>query len=60
MGALEHVLKVSEDHGKPAGLWCNMDNVAWAVDKGFRFNTVADADTFLSFGAKEALKRARG
>jgi len=60
MGALEHVLKVSEDHGKPAGLWCNMDNVAWAVNKGFRFNTVSNADTFLSFGAEEALKRARG
>ncbi|MCK4317946.1 hypothetical protein KAW53_04200 [Candidatus Bathyarchaeota archaeon] len=60
MGALEHVLKVSDDHGKPAGLWCNMDNIAWAVSKGFRFSTVASADSLLSYGAKEALKRARG
>ncbi|MBN2335426.1 4-hydroxy-2-oxo-heptane-1,7-dioate aldolase [Candidatus Bathyarchaeota archaeon] len=57
-GALDHVLKVSEDHGKPAGLWCNMDIVSWAVEKGFRFNTVSNADSFLMYGAKEALKRA--
>jgi len=30
------------------------------VSKGFRFNTVANADSLLSYGAKEALKRARG
>lgn len=58
--AIDHVLKVADDHGKPAGMWTNLDNVGWAVSKGFRFNTVINADEMLSYGAKEALKRGRG
>ena len=58
--AIEYVLGVATDHGKPAGMWCNLDNVAWAVGKGFRFNTVIDADTMLAYGAAEAVKRGRG
>ncbi|MCW4048375.1 MAG: aldolase/citrate lyase family protein [Candidatus Bathyarchaeota archaeon] len=57
--ALDHVVKVAKKHGKPAGMWCNFDNVGWAVKRGFRFNTVANADSFLSYGAKEGLRRAR-
>jgi hypothetical protein len=53
-------LKVADDHGKPAGLWTNLDNVGWAVRKGFRFNTVINADAMLEYGAAEALKRGRG
>ena len=56
--ALDHVVKVAEDHGKPSGLYCNTDNVAWAIEKGFRYNTVGCADSFMEDGAKEALKRA--
>jgi len=58
--ALDHVLKVANDHGKPAGLWTNLDNVGWAVKKGFRFNTVINADMMLQYGAAEAVKRGRG
>ena len=53
--AIENVLKISTDHGKPAGMWCNLDSVVWAVEKGFKFNTVVDADGFLMYGAKEEL-----
>jgi 2-keto-3-deoxy-L-rhamnonate aldolase RhmA len=60
LGALEHVLAVAEDYGKPAGMYCNMDNIRWAAEKGFTFNTVSNADGFLEFGAAEALKRWRG
>jgi len=60
LGALEHVLAVAEDYGKPAGMYCNMDNIRWAAEKGFTFNTVSNADSFLEFGAAEALKRWRG
>jgi len=58
--ALDHVLNVANDHGKPAGLWTNLDNVGWAVKKGFRFNTVINADMMLQYGAAEAVKRGRG
>jgi hypothetical protein len=51
---------VASDHGKPAGMWCNLDNVVWAVEKGFRFNTVINADMMLAYGAAEAVKRGRG
>jgi 2-keto-3-deoxy-L-rhamnonate aldolase RhmA len=58
--AVEKVLKIATNHGKPAGLWCNLESIVWAVEKGFRCNTVIDADTMLEYGAAEALKRARG
>lgn len=58
--AFDHVLEVAERHGKPAGMYCNMDNIGWAIEKGFKFNTVSDADGFLLYGAKVALDRARG
>jgi 2-keto-3-deoxy-L-rhamnonate aldolase RhmA len=57
--ALDRVLKVAEDHGKPAGLFCNMDNIKWAIDKGFRYNTVASADDLLIYGAKKAIEAAK-
>jgi 4-hydroxy-2-oxoheptanedioate aldolase len=55
--AIEHVLNVATDHGKPAGMWTNLDSVVWAVKKWFRFNTVINADMTLSFGATEAVRR---
>jgi len=58
--AIDHVLKVAKDHGKPAGMWTNLDNVGWAVKRGFRFNTVINADMMLQYGAAEAVKRGRG
>ncbi len=58
--AIEKVLKVATDHGKPAGMWCNLDSVVWAVEKGFRCNTVISADMMLQYGAAEAVKKGRG
>ena len=56
--AFDRVLEAAEEHGKPAGMFCNIDNIGWAVEKGFRFNTVGDADGFLMHGARTALERA--
>ncbi|MFP3952481.1 MAG: hypothetical protein ACLFVP_10130, partial [Candidatus Bathyarchaeia archaeon] len=56
--ALDKVVETAEEHGKPAGLFCNMDNIAWAIEKGFRYNTVGSADSFMMFGARTALERA--
>jgi hypothetical protein len=41
-------------------MWCNLDSVVWAVEKGFRCNTVINADMMLQYGAAEAVKRGRG
>jgi len=57
--AFDRVLEAAEDHGKPAGMFANIDNIGWALERGFRFNTVGDADSFLVHGAKIALGRAR-
>lgn len=54
--AFERVLDVSEEHGKPAGMYANIGNIGWALEKGFRFNTVGSADSFLMHGAKAALE----
>jgi len=60
LGALEAVIKVCEDNGKAPGLYANMKNIRWAIEKGFTYNTVGEADDYLEYGAEEALKRARG
>lgn len=52
------VLRACDEVGKPAGMFCNMYNLSWALDKGFRFNTVGDADGFLTYGARTALDKA--
>jgi hypothetical protein len=41
-------------------MWTNLDSVVWAVKKGFRFNTVINADMMQAYGAAEAVKRGRG
>ena len=58
--AFDRVLEAAEEHGKPAGMFANIDNIGWALERGFRFNTVGDADSFLVHGAKVALERSRG
>jgi 2-keto-3-deoxy-L-rhamnonate aldolase RhmA len=58
--AFDRVLEAAEEQGKPAGMFCSIDNIGWAVEKGFRFNTVGDADGFLMHGARTALERAKG
>ena len=60
LGALEAVLHVCDEYGKAPGLYSNMENIKWAIEKGFIYNTVGEADGFLAYGAAEALKRAKG
>ncbi len=58
--AFDRVLEASEEWGKPAGMFASINNIGWAIEKGFRFNTVDDDDTFLMHGARIALEKARG
>ncbi len=58
--ALNHVIDTADKHGKPAGMWCNLTSVTWAVKRGFRFNRVINADMMLESGAAEAVKKGRG
>lgn len=53
------VLKVAERCGKPAGMYASVDNIKWAIEKGFRLNTISDDDYFLIEGARMALEKAR-
>ncbi len=56
--AFQKVLEASEATGKPAGLYCNPSNIQWALEKGFKYNTVGEADDFLMEGARRALEAA--
>jgi 2-keto-3-deoxy-L-rhamnonate aldolase RhmA len=56
--AFDMVLRACDEHGKPAGMFCGMDNIGWAMERGFTYNTVGDADGFLMHGARAALERA--
>ncbi len=58
--AFDRVLEAAEKCGKPAGMFATLDNIEWAIEKGFRFNTVDSADAFLLRGAQMALAKARG
>jgi 2-keto-3-deoxy-L-rhamnonate aldolase RhmA len=58
LAAFDKVLAAAEKRGKPAGMFTSPDNIEWAIKKGFRFNTVGTADTFLIQAAKEALRKA--
>lgn len=57
--AIDRVLEAAEDASKPAGIFASLENIKWALDKGFKFNTVDDADTFLIRGARMALLKAK-
>jgi 2-keto-3-deoxy-L-rhamnonate aldolase RhmA len=56
--AMDRVIEASEASGKPAGMYSNMDNISWALERGFTYNTVGEADGFLMYGARVALDRA--
>jgi 2-keto-3-deoxy-L-rhamnonate aldolase RhmA len=58
--AMDRVIEASEASGKPAGMYSNMDNISWALERGFTYNTVGEADGFLMYGARVALERMRG
>ena len=55
----DKVLDAAKRHGKSAGMFATIDNVQWALDKGFKFVSVDDDDTFLILGAQMALDKAR-
>jgi 2-keto-3-deoxy-L-rhamnonate aldolase RhmA len=59
MGAIDKVIETAKKVGKPAGFYCNKENISWAQEKGFTYNTVGEADAFLVYGAKVALEAAR-
>jgi len=56
--AFDKVLKAAEGWGKTAGTWADLNTIKWAIEKGFRFNTVGEADSFLIQGAQIALEKA--
>jgi 2-dehydro-3-deoxyglucarate aldolase len=57
--AFDRVLEVSAKHNKPAGLFAISSNIEWALQKGFKFNTVDMDDAFLMSAARNALEKAR-
>lgn len=59
LGAIEAVLHACDKFDKAPGLYSNMGNIKWAVEKGFIYNTVGEADGFLAYGAEQALKAAK-
>lgn len=60
LAAIDRILEISRKHEKPTGIYATLDIIEWAIDKGFRFITVGDADSFLINGAKIALAKAKG
>jgi 2-keto-3-deoxy-L-rhamnonate aldolase RhmA len=59
LAAFDKVLKTAKKHQVPAGFFATRENIQWGVKKGFKFNTVGDADAFLVRGAQEVLGLAR-
>ena len=55
--AIDRVFEAAHKHGKPAGMYTTMDTIEWALDKGFTFNTLDSADTFLMQSAKKAVEK---
>ncbi len=53
--AFDRVLEAAEEDGKPAGLFCSIDNIGWAMEKSFKFNTVENADSFLMHDSRMGL-----
>lgn len=60
LAAFDRTLESARKHGKAAGLYSSMGTIEWALEKGFRFNTIGNADGFLLQSAKAALVKARG
>jgi len=56
--AFDTVIEAANKAGKPAGMFCNSGNIAWAIEKGFRFNSVDNDDGFMMAGARAALNKA--
>lgn len=59
LAAFDQVLKASKRYGKPAGMFATSSTIEWALEKGFKFNTVDDSDIFLMTAARAVLAKAR-
>ena len=59
MEAFDTVVKAAKKAGKPAGIYATSQNIEWAIDKGFTFPSVDQADVFLAAGAAAALKKTK-
>jgi 2-dehydro-3-deoxyglucarate aldolase len=59
LAAFDRVLEAAKRHEKPAGMFATIDNIEWALEKGFKFNTVDCDDHLLIRAAKMALEKAR-
>ena len=57
IAAFDRTVEAGRRCGKPVGMYSSMDNIEWALEKGFRFNTVGNADSFMMQGAKQALAK---
>lgn len=57
--SFDRVLKAAERVGKPTGMYCSSNNIEWAIEKGFKFNSVDNADSFLITAARAVLTKAR-
>ena len=57
LAVFDRVLEAAARHGKPTGMYANVNNIEWALKKGFRLNTVGSADSFLIAGARAALAK---
>lgn len=57
--SFDKVLKAAEQVGKLTGMYCSSNNIEWAIEKGFKFNSVDNADSFLMTAARTALTKAR-
>ena len=58
LAAFDRVLEAARKAGKVAGMYCTADNIAWAIEKGFRFPSAGGDDGFLMAGARAALAAA--
>lgn len=57
--AFDRVVKVSAKHGKPAGMFCITETIEWALEKGFKYNTIEADDYLLVRAARAAVEKAR-
>ncbi|UCH02681.1 MAG: 4-hydroxy-2-oxo-heptane-1,7-dioate aldolase [Candidatus Bathyarchaeota archaeon] len=58
--AFDKVLTASKKWNKAAGMFATINNINWAIEKGFIFNSIDDDDTFLIRGAQNALNTIKG
>ncbi len=57
--AFDTVLEAAKKAEKPAGMFTTSRNIEWAIEKGFKFNSVDSDDGFLMQGAISALQKVK-